>query len=258
MLLGFAMFTPSTSPKTYQELKVSLVWITSILSATTIVLLHQFVVPDEARQAIPQVFNNPLADFGVLVAACSVVAYFLIVTLEFHQRVYDGKIVRWRRAYDLNFILPRLVQPFGNRIDPRFFAVAEKERGDFMKLLFYVFVGDRRKDGVNENTKVRFYESATGYWTTQIIEMLLLFSIVVLIVCFWWYTRHGLPLQAIVWGFIVIFVLFILNRLWMRSIRDTLRGNTLDQVEEIHARLAGELDNALTAVHAKYNLVYRA
>ena len=160
--------------------KTNLTWYTTIITLAFIILFGILFLDYS---------TNPVEKIKVVESLLKlfeiswpfVLGYFLVVFFEVHDMVYDRFIVKWRYYYDIDFILPRLTRPLANKLSSTFYIQAERNKYEFMKP-FYVFVGDG--DGefrISANLRVRFYERILKYWITQISEILLLCSYVVIV-----------------------------------------------------------------------------
>lgn len=248
------MMLPSTHPKQYQDVKVTLMWWTAILLIMIGFLFYLFVLPNGHRQSIERIVGQ-IVSYGIIMGLSWVLSWFLIFFLNLHL-VYDRYFTRWRFYYDLNFILPALVSPFTHKLDRRFSQEAEKNMDEFMKP-FYFFVGDYEHDcKIKENLKVRFYEVAQKYWITQMNEIMTLFSLLITIVYYFVYKSLSLPLDTIVITSFIIIVFFLINHYAGLRLRESLRIATKDQIEDIHSRFPTQLEDQLKTLHQKFGLKY--
>jgi hypothetical protein len=142
-----------------------------------------------------------------------------------------------------------------HELDGRFFEVAEENRYGFMKDLYYHFVGDDEPK-VKRKFLVRFYESITKYWITQINELLLFTSLVATFVFYFLYSGLGRPVEVLRVALIFIFSLLLLNRFFVVHERKAVRPKTGDEISDIHERLSDELRKRLIQIHRKFNLRY--
>jgi hypothetical protein len=97
---------------------------------------------------------------------------------------------------------------------------------------YYDFVGDG-KEGIEENTRIRFYERVTWYWITQINEIFVLLFLLIVPVYVLAYSGSSLTTSNLAVFVLVLVVLGLTNR-WL--IRLTLKATaqaTLDEIEEI-------------------------
>lgn len=100
---------------------------------------------------------------------------------------------------------------------------------------YYDFVGDGKK-GIEENTRVRFYERVTWYWVTQINEIFILLFLLFIPVYVMAYPNSSLTTSNLAVFVLVLLALGLTNR-WL--IRVTLKATsqaTLDEIEEILAK----------------------
>jgi hypothetical protein len=256
---------PKESPKTYQDVKANIRWYAIFASAGVALFLYSSLLPETHRKWIES-FVSKLSDSKVVglvgagalvVGAFSLVSWILVFVFEIHDKIYDRYFIRWRHFYDLDFILPTLTRPFGRNLDSSFFAVAAKDPYQVMKP-FYHFAADGEHDHkITENLILRFYESVTKYWLTQVNELLVLAALVVDFSYFFVYRRLGLDLGTVcVTGFILV-VCFALNRLLARLFLRSVRQATLDEIEDIQGRYLAELEHQLQLLHTKLNLKWQ-
>lgn len=251
---------PSTHPKQYQDVKANLQWYTTIILALIGFIFYLFVLPDKHLKIINTLFGQiPSSQFvgsGIVIILCGFIGWILIFGLEIHDKIYDRYFTKWRFYYDLYFILPTLVRPFFHKLDSRFFQVALNNKYEFMKP-FYHFVEDyEHEHKIKENLIVRFYETVTKYWITQINEIMLFFTLIIIFVYYFIYTSLNIPLNTIVNISFIIVLLFLINRLAVRSTRKAVWRATLDEIEDIHNRFLNQLEDQLKNLLEKFNLRY--
>lgn len=192
---------------------------------------------------------------GVTVFSC--IAFILTEIFQIHDHWYDKYIIRWRYSYAVDFIIPRLVQPFASSLNERFYEEAEKHTAKFQEDLFYPFVGDRDSK-IGKNKIVRFYEAVTLYWLTQINEIV----IFILMLSVGFYRIYG-PcdhsyISSLLNDFIILVICFLFNRLAVRWTRSQVRQATAEEIRAIHAdhTLTSDLDKRLRKLCADYNIPY--
>jgi hypothetical protein len=124
---------------------------------------------------------------------------------------------------------------------------------------YYEFVGDGEPEfPITKNLLVRFYESVTKYWITQINEILLIGVFILDMLHFFIYRHLQLPIDRIaVWG-LVLPILFFFNRIAADQSRNRVRRATLDEIEDIQRRYPNRLEGAFMELHARFNLRWRA
>lgn len=236
---------PTVAPKTYQDVKSTLRWYNFFVSIPVALFLYVFLVPDVHRKHVEDLFSQlsgskivTSAGSGVLViGAFLFVSWFLVFVFEIHDKIYDSYVIRWRHFYDLDVILPALTRPFGQNLDPRFFDVAGATPYAFMKP-FYHFVADgEHEDKITENLVLRFYETITKYWLTQINEVLFIAALIIDFVYLVIYRRLGLDLGPVAVTAFLIVACFAINRLVRRFFLGPVRRATLDEIEDIHKNI---------------------
>ena len=257
---------PSTSPKTYQDVKNTLRWYTLAASAPVGMFLYFYLIPEPQRKRIEDLFSKfssapIISSIGAaaLITGCFVfLSWFLIFVFEVHDKVYDRYFIRWRYFYDVDLILPTLTRPCAPALDPRFFDTAGRHLYHFMKP-YYHFVADGEHDHkISENLILRFYEAITKYWITQINEVLLIAALIIDFVYFWIYRQLNMDFERVSLTCFIIIVCAIVNRAGAQLFLNSVRRATLDEIEDIHGRYIPELENELKKLHDKFNLKWRA
>jgi hypothetical protein len=196
---------------------------------------------------------------GVGVVLFSAIAFLLTEVFQVHDQLYDKYIVKWRHFYAVDYILPRLVQPFGDRLNYRFLEEAEKRTREFQEDLYYPFVGDRDLK-IPKNKLIRFYEVVTPYWLTQINETVLwLLAIMVSIYSF--VGPDSVEYRMLLLKDAgILTVAFILNRFFKRIALNKVRRATEEEIRSIHEdkSLLGELESRLKKLCSDYQIPYGA
>src|SRR5258708_6092897 len=98
---------PSTSPKTYQDVKTTLRWYTVAASAPIGLFTYFYLIPEAHRQRIEcrvsELSASPIIGSigaAVLIAGGFVfLSWFLIFVFEVHDKIYDRYFIRWRYFY---------------------------------------------------------------------------------------------------------------------------------------------------------------
>jgi hypothetical protein len=254
---------PVFRPKTYQDLKQSLLVYTLGILIILSFFTYHWLLPRGHQEFFASafgIFNNPngFAGWTLWTVILAIVAYIGIFLLEIHDRVYDKYFVHWRYYYDVDFIIPTLYWPFADKLDRRFFEEArDKKKKDAFIKPFYHFVGDG--DGehrIEENTRVRFYESVLKYWITQINELLMILFVVFVFIYIFIYRGLSLPLEPLFIAMFILVLVFIANRLAIQPIKKTIRQRTLSEIEEIHEKYLDVLEQELRKLCAKFSLAY--
>lgn len=188
-------------------------------------------------------------------------SFLLIYFFEFHDKVYDRYLIQWRKRYDLRFILPKLVRPYRCKIDRDFIDVAQDNRDEFMKHLFYPFVGDREPEKtIGKNFKVRFYESILKYWITQINEVIILFWIIFVFVYYFFSQpifNHEAPTNYLILNLLFLIIAFITNKAIRNYwIMPQVKKKTSDEIEEIHKNHSEGLEEEIEYINSEFDLCY--
>jgi hypothetical protein len=242
-------------PKTYQDVKKNLTWWAAIVIGAAAIVIYTVLLPEDHRTALEGLIEGlPAWVPGLVSIAGAILAFAIIMVgiLALHDRFYDRSIIRWREAYDIDFVLPHLLRPLGTHVHPRFWEVARVQRKKIMRTVFYPLVADR--DGViGENKLVRFYETATMYWMTQILEMALVLVAVTVVIYALIGATPALSLLVVLVG---VQALFVLNRWFRRQAVAAMRDATIEEIEEIHQQHAAALEERVRAAHEYLELPY--
>jgi hypothetical protein len=187
----------------------------------------------------------------------SLVAYLLTEVFQVHDQLWDKYVKKWRYYYAIDYILPRLVQPFGCHLNYRFNEEAEQRVGAFQKELYYPFVGDRDAK-IPKNKLVRFYEVITVYWLTQINEIVL-FLLAGVVAVYALLGPSDVGYRTLLLKDCGILVLaFLLNRVWTRHTLGKVRRATEEEIRAIHEdqKLSAELESRLKTLCSNYRIPY--
>jgi len=247
---------PSFKPKTYQDVKKSLMWYTIILLNIIAILFYFLIFSPTQRNFVSSFMGTiekpvSLIGPGMSLTFFTFVAWLLISIIEIHDKVYDNYFVKWRYWYSIDFIFPTLFRPFTDNLPNHFFEEAKSHVYDFMKV-FYYFVGDYETK-ININLALRFYEKVTKYWITQINEILLFFSfIVILILKYFGDLKSNIAFN----GLVIIIIFYLINRFFVKNTKIPVRTATNDEIEDIHKNHLSELEDELKNLCRKYGLSY--
>ena len=186
-----------------------------------------------------------------------IIAFLFTEIFQLHDQFYDKFIIKWRKGYAIDFIQIRLIQPFSNRLNYRFFEELNKNVGQFQERLFYPFVGDRDHK-ISKNKLIRFYEAITPYWLTQTNEILFVIIILVSIFIHIFIEKPYTHSSVLTTSITVLLVLFVLNRIWRNRIIKRVRSATYDEIKSIHEdeELLKELELKLKTLCKDYNVPY--
>jgi hypothetical protein len=213
------------------------------------------VLPPEGRQWIGQMTGNwPSESLLGPPVVVVVLAFLLAHQAKVHER-YERAVLRWRDAYDVDFIIPCLVEPFGSQMDPRFPRVARENRVRVMNRLFYDFVRDRTPK-IDEHLVARFYERILTFWILVENELaLVVFGGVCSVCLLAVLLAKGDPTVQIA-AVVVVVVGGLLNRRLVRGADASARKRTVEEVEAIMDLHRDDLEKALRDLHERYGLVF--
>lgn len=247
---------PSFHPKSYQDVKKTLAWYASIMFLLFGLVFYYYFLPNNYHNFLSERAGR-LLSFGIISILLIFIGWLLMFIFEIHDKVYDKYIIQWRQKYDLYYLIPKLVRPFTDKLDQKFFKEVRKCKDEFMKV-YYHFVGDlEHKDKIDENLIVRFYEVVVKYWITQINEVILFFLFIISLILYPIYNNLGVSMNKIVLLNYAIAFLFLINSCFIRITREQVRQKTDDEIDEIHNSFSKELENQIADFHNKNNLRYK-
>ncbi len=227
--------------KTYQDVKNNLIYWTVILLIPTTIIIYFLFLNQSQQTLISDLITNIGANSllatlasAICIASYSFLAFVLIYGMQIHDLVYDKYIIKWRERYDTEFILPRLTEPFKDDLPKNFSDYAKHYRYKFMGP-YYDFVGDL-KGGIEENTRIRFYERVTWYWITQLNEIFILVFLITTPVFVLFTSGANFNLHRFAIFMLILITLGLFNR-WLvrRSLMATTEA-TQDEINEILAK----------------------
>lgn len=251
---------------TYQDVRHNLF----LYSIPTLILsgffAYFFILPEQDQDSISEIIQSiskhPTihAIAGTLSGTILfVLVAFVVVELFKVHEFYDQHIIKWRFRYAIDFILPRLTQPFANKIGTRFYQLAEDNVGDFQERLYYPFVGDRDLK-IPKNKLVRFYEAITLYWLTQINEVVLILLLGLISLYHFIVNSPVVTVSSyqssLFNNTLILILLFCLNRFWVRSTLQRVRLATEEEIRSIIEDHKEELKEKIKQLCSHYNIPY--
>jgi hypothetical protein len=245
--------------ETYQDVRKNLFYYSIPILNIAGFYLFFSIIPPKHQTFITSLIDY-LSTFTILkpiigVALFSGASMLLTETFQVHDRWYDRFIIKWRFRYATDFILPRLIHPFASKIDYRFHAEAGNHIKEFQESLYYPFVGDR--DGkIGKNLLVKFYERITIYWLTQIIEIVSLLLFIIAMSYYLFYPLEPPYIHTLANSFCVLFIVFILNRIWAKISLRSVRDATENEIRAIHENHLDELEAKLRILCKSYSIPY--
>jgi hypothetical protein len=238
------MWNPKLKYDTYQDVKDVLYQYTYLSSLLLSLIAYFVVLPQEHQKQLNTLFGalNDLGIIGVVVTIVFgfIASFILIHMFEVHDKLYDRFIIRWRKRYATDFIIPELFKPLITTLDTRFLDLAKKNLRESMNV-FYYFVGDR-DTVIRKNLVVRFYESVWKYWATQINEILIIIFSLITAGYIAYYALNDLSFWKL---FIVIGIMITLaigNRFLIKYFLPFVRTATMEEIEDIHSYHMQELE----------------
>jgi hypothetical protein len=251
---------------TYQDVRNNLFKYSAPCLAIMGFFCFFFVLPPSEQKCITSIFEfiskvqpwKEILGTGIGFSLFVGIAFLLTEIFQVHDKFYDKYIIKWRQRYAIDFILPRLIQPFSSSLNYRFYEEVEIRTGEFQKELFYPFVGDRDLK-IPKNKLVRFYEVVTFYWLTQINEIVLLLA-GIMVIFYRWMGPDDLQYRtSLLTSGIIIAVVFLLNRCLAHATLSKVRSATADEIRSIHDQtaLVDELKSRLKSLCENYKIPFR-
>jgi hypothetical protein len=250
---------------TYQDVRKNLFFYSLPSLIVAGFFCYSRILPPAHQTAIWSIFSyvsksegwKMLSGSGFGILLFSVIAYLMTEVFQVHDQIWDKYLKKWRYYYAIDYILPRLVQPFACHLNYRFMEEAETRVGPFQEELYYPFVGDRDAK-IPKNKLVRFYEVITVYWLTQINEIVL-FMLGGVVAAYAFIGPADAAYRTLLLSDCgVLIVVFLINRLWTRHALAKVRRATEEEIRAIHAdvTLLGELESRLKKLCVNYSIPY--
>lgn len=257
---AMAPFLPDFKYESYQDIRRNLTWYTIVPLVAFELLIYHWGFPSAVRRAVDAWFaslptQGPWKEYLSGIVLSAIAAFALVEVIKVHDRFYDKYFVRWRRRYDIDFIMPRLLRGFWHRLTPTFEERLRTDLPTVMEELYYRYVGDRDTQ-IRRNLVVRFYERMTIYWMTQINEIIIALTFLVVLII-----RSFAPVDLadrarLLDLTLALVLMFALNRVWVRTARSGVQAATNAEIEDLVAKHASDLDNRLRALCRRYSLPY--
>lgn len=228
----------------------------AIFAGALVLVIYFFVLNAEHSKLVNDTLStlklNPLVSglvgLGVLAAIWSYVSTSL---LQLHDRLYEPVLVKWRAAYDTDFILRRLCFGYHKIISPQIFSRAFSNKSDrhaFMQRLFYKFVGDTKKN--HEELLSFMYTILRNYWVMVLAELYCIGLLILSTIYLWFFTPQGDPFLFL---FVVVIVSLLL-RIRANFYKDKIRDITEQQIVAILNDEKQKFEAELKQVAIDYDL----
>jgi hypothetical protein len=250
---------PVFTLSTYANVKTNLCWAAAVFLAVIEFFSLMWLFTPGQRDWVLHYGNQIGLSQVVSVAGVFVAdyffAYWLVTAFRVHE-LWDTYVSRWRRDYDVDFILPRLVEPFAAEISEQFAAKVRLQRDRAMSVLFYHFVRDE-DPVIGKILIVRFYDAIFNYWVCQYVEIALALIVVELLAL-----AAGDQSQGAAWTYLLPWiagavVLLVLNRIVIRSlVLPRVRARTGEEIDEIHVEHLPELQQQISKLNGLLGLSF--
>jgi len=245
---------------TYQDVRHNLFLYSTPFLIVAGFFAYWLILPQAHRAAVDHALSKLSQETWLLKGFSGItlfagVAYLLTEILQVHDKWYDRYVIKWRFRYATEFILPRLIHPFASKIGRRFHEVAEANVGTFQDRLYYPYVGDRDTK-IAKNKLVRFYEVVTLYWLTQINEIVIIVLFALVAAYRLLGPNDAAHVESLLNALLVLLVLFVLNRAWVRQARDKVRRATNEEIEDILLNHLDDLRQRVRAACQEYGIPF--
>lgn len=225
---------------TYQDVKTNLAKWSVPIWGLFVILIWRVVLHDSHRTWLLEQFpywEEWARNLGAITVAFILgggLAQLLVHIVEIHDHIYDKYIVKWRKKYVLESIIPELLKPVLNRLPANALEVSRQNWKLCMKRLFYYFATDYEPK-INQNLLVRFYERVTKYWLSQLAEVsLIMLAILTVAYGILEYLIWGLDFPIrLLWLVLIVIVIFIVVKRISITLRRTVWDATKDEIEAI-------------------------
>lgn len=232
---------------TWTATLLSIAWLTSFALVALTPAHRESVVAFTSRLAP---LNSAILGLSAITVT-AVLGYFLADVLSIHDTIYDRYVVGFKRRHDIHFILPHLLSPFSSCV-PRAFTVAVESQYDatdeskIVNELFYEFFHSDPK--LSPQLVSRYIRALTRYWQLQLTEVALL----TWLLAFYLYSfafSGAMGGEAIATP-LIVFLMFIVNRLGLKLCRRFVREQALEVIRHIH--ISNDLSSILAdRLHAQ-------
>jgi hypothetical protein len=243
----------------YQHVKHQLAFWAWLIIYTHTIWFYLTVLTTTDKSEIQLAIQTHLGiGIGVVLIAIpvsAVIALVLVYLWQVHDRIYDRYVIGWRFKHDCLFIIPELISPFWDRIPPGLLETVRENRTIkemFMSEAFYFFTGDD-SGKVGQNTIRRFYVAVTGYWVTQILELILLLSLIAYVVV--GTVKFGILNLPMTFPLTIIAMLIVNRILFVPRSRRYTEEMTHEEIREIHRDHIQELRNKINDLMRNMDLM---
>ena len=231
---------------TYQDVKNTLVGGTGmfllVLALSGVWFLTEPKTKASIWDALGASVPGAILVVGGLLSLLTVLAYLLVYYMRLHE-YWEKTFQRWRKTYDVDFIIPRLAWPFAAQLPDDFLDRTWTHHEDIMEEAYYRYVRDR-EPAISKNRLVRFYEKIAPFWFTHVVDAvstalsLLLVTLALV---------GSVPPNGALWLLLGLLLATLIARYARGVLLWEVRRATLDEIGEIHANpeLAEDLKNRL-------------
>jgi uncharacterized membrane protein len=247
--------------ETYQDVRTMLVKWSIPIWGVFLYLCYLLIIPKELKEFVSNQFPQfaewikNVTSIVAFITITFIFSYIMINLLQIHDKYYDRYCVKWRYNYAITYLIPTLLRPIYDPIPEIVLISIKKNLGNFMENCYYYFVGDREMK-IRKNLVVRFYESITKYWLSQIGEIaaiIFLSLLIVYFICSLFASNISFTKSHIIAAIIASIILGLFKILSTR-LRKAATIKTKDQIDDIHKRFMNDLQNQFTSFCKEHNV----
>jgi hypothetical protein len=248
---------PTNDLSTYANVLANLVWAVFVLLAVLeIVTFLWLFTPGQRSWLMSHVDVSGLdqvakvAGFGALLTGLDAGLAFLIVTFRVHQ-IWDTYFVHWRSRYDADFILPALLEPLTESVEPTVQQAIRLRPNLAMEVLFYPFVADD-PPAVGKRLVERFHVAIMLYWMSQYFVLTLFGAAITMLLLGIGDQSQGADWTHMIPMIGIVTISGLLTHLaTRRRILPRVQAATVGEIEKIHSDHLVKLERNLTDLRGR-------
>lgn len=253
-------FAPLIALRNHVDVKHRLAGFGAILLTTALTgFVFAVLVPAQRDALVSLMERHGTLAIAIGAPAIVSVAWVLVVILKVHTHFYDRFFVKRKRRHDVEFLLPRLLEAFKDRLPAGFDLVSfiDNNRAVLKAALFDDFF-DTPNDRTLSVRATRFLESIANYWCSELTELTLIVWTCGLMA--YGTIGHWMGFVPSDWDAHLLAVLVVpagllfANGIWVRSCWRDVREKTVQEIGELVHRYADALESAFERVMSELNV----
>ena len=232
-LLYYILYMDARPPdpdNTYRRVQVMLwYWMTFLLLPSLFSLF--FPIFNLSSSVRYELLFSTTSSILILLFLSAAISWLAVWLFELHK-LYDDYFVGWRRDFEVYFIIGIITQFINLRYKPLLFTLAMEHRDLFLRP-YYQLVGDMRS-GLSVATRNRFYDELSRYWITQLTEVTILISYLVLLIYLLLNnTNYYLIIHKSIYIILILGALYMITRRLALTARYKVQKAEIDVIESI-------------------------